>query len=62
MQWMDNIHKWTQLDINVTIEQIFSANQRFCWAPVDSFLTVTLLSMPKLLIFWAHQNLSGNFA
>jgi len=34
----------------------FSANQRFCWAHADSFLTLRLLSMPKPLIFWAHAD------
>jgi len=36
----------------------FSANQRFCWAHADAFLTLTLLSMQKPPIFWAHADIS----
>jgi len=42
----------------VPIKPIFSANQFFCWAHVDSFLTLTFLSMPKPLMFWAHADTS----
>jgi len=41
---------------SVPTKLIFSANQRFCWAQAGSFLTLTLLSMPKPPIFWAHAN------
>jgi len=38
------------------LSRFFSANQCFCWAHADSFLTLTVLRIPKLLIFWAHAD------
>jgi len=58
-KWMPSIHNLLSRfrnKISVSIKLIFSANQHFCWAHADSFLTLPLLSMPKLLIFWRHAD------
>jgi len=41
---------------SVPIKLIFFSKSAFWWAHADSFLTLVLLSMPKLLIFWAHAD------
>jgi len=42
----------TSIQLNSFFQQI----SIFCWAHADSFLTLPLLSMPKLQIFWAQVN------